>query len=168
MEAKESLQGNGFPEIGAWNFSGAWMLALGALPLPLHASRYHPQSSIFHPRGKKRIVCAMIRWTCFTTTVAVALVVAGCSSKPSKTSKSSTTSVSEKASAKPPKSSELHYPNTAKTNVVEDYHGTKVSDPYRWLEDDNSAETKAWVEAQNKVTFGYLHAIPGRDQIKAR
>jgi len=71
-------------------------------------------------------------------------------------------------SAKAPKASELHYPKTAKTNVVEDYHGTKVSDPYRWLEDDNSAETKAWVEAQNQVTFGYLHAIPGRDAIKER
>src|SRR5689334_6755479 len=62
----------------------------------------------------------------------------------------------------------LEYPHTRKGDVVEDYHGTKIADPYRWLEDDNSPETKAWVEAQNKVTFGYLATIPGRDRIKDR
>ncbi len=62
----------------------------------------------------------------------------------------------------------LSYPLTRKGDVVEDYHGTKVPDPYRWLEDANSAETKEWVEAQNKVTFGYLASIPGRDKIKDR
>ena len=60
------------------------------------------------------------------------------------------------------------YPKTKKVEQTDDYHGTKVSDPYRWLEDDNSAETKAWVEAQNKVTFGYLNQIPERAKIKAR
>ncbi len=60
------------------------------------------------------------------------------------------------------------YPKTKKVEQTDDYHGTKVSDPYRWLEDDNSAETKAWVEAQNKVTFGYLTQIPERAKIKAR
>lgn len=62
----------------------------------------------------------------------------------------------------------LQYPVTARTNVVDDYFGTPVEDPYRWLEDDNSAETKAWVEAQNAVTFGYLSAIPSRGAIKER
>ncbi len=62
----------------------------------------------------------------------------------------------------------LPYPPTARVEVVDDYHGTKVADPYRWLEDDNSAETKAWVEAQNKVTFAYLAQIPERARIKAR
>jgi len=62
----------------------------------------------------------------------------------------------------------LAYPPTARVEVVDDYHGTKVADPYRWLEDDNSAETKAWVDAQNKVTFAYLAQIPERARIKER
>jgi prolyl oligopeptidase len=63
----------------------------------------------------------------------------------------------------------LAYPVTRKDEtVIDDYHGTKVPDPYRWLEDDNSAETKAWVEAQNKVTFGYLEKIPGRAELRER
>lgn len=59
-------------------------------------------------------------------------------------------------------------PKTAKSNIVDDYFGNKVSDPYRWLEDDNSAETKAWVEAQNAVTFGYLKQLPRREELKTR
>jgi prolyl oligopeptidase len=62
----------------------------------------------------------------------------------------------------------IEYPQTRKVEQTDDYHGTKISDPYRWLEDDNSAETKAWVEAQNKVTFAYLNQIPERARIKAR
>ena len=62
----------------------------------------------------------------------------------------------------------LTYPSTPKADVVDDFFGTKVADPYRWLEDDNSAETKAWVEAQNKVTFGYLAGIPQREKIRER
>ena len=64
--------------------------------------------------------------------------------------------------------SPLSYPIARKTNVVDDYFGTKVPDTYRWLEDDNSAETKAWVEAENRVTFGYLEKIPQRPAIKQR
>ncbi|MBI1752481.1 MAG: S9 family peptidase [Acidobacteria bacterium] len=64
--------------------------------------------------------------------------------------------------------SPLSYPPTRKAEVVEDFFGTKVADPYRWLEDDNSPETKAWVEAQNKVSFHYLEEIPGRAKIQAR
>jgi prolyl oligopeptidase len=62
----------------------------------------------------------------------------------------------------------IDYPKTRKVEQMDDYHGTKISDPYRWLEDDNSAETKAWVEAQNKVTFAYLNQIPERAKIKER
>ncbi len=60
------------------------------------------------------------------------------------------------------------YPNTRKTDQVDDYHGTKVADPYRWLEDDHSAETAAWVKAENQVTFAYLDKIPYRSQLKQR
>lgn len=66
------------------------------------------------------------------------------------------------------KNERLNYPVTAKNDVVDNYFGTEVADPYRWLEDDNSAETKAWVEAENAVTFGYLESIPFRAGIKAR
>ena len=51
---------------------------------------------------------------------------------------------------------------------MEDYHGTMVADSYRWLEDDNSEETKAWVQAQNAVSFPYLEGLPGRNDIKDR
>ena len=60
------------------------------------------------------------------------------------------------------------YPQTQTGDTVDDYFGTKVADPYRWLEDENSPETKAWVEAENKVTFAYLDTIPERAAIKAR
>lgn len=61
------------------------------------------------------------------------------------------------------------YPETRKdTTVVDDYHGTQVADPYRWLEDDRSTETAAWVAAQNAVTQDYLAQIPYREQIKQR
>ncbi len=62
----------------------------------------------------------------------------------------------------------LTYPATKKGDVVEVLHGQKIADPYRWLEDPNSAETAAWVEAQNKVTFGYLEKIGKRASIRER
>lgn len=60
------------------------------------------------------------------------------------------------------------YPKTKKVSQTDDYFGKKIEDPYRWLEDDNSAETKAWVEEENKVTNSYLEKIPYRDKIKNR
>jgi prolyl oligopeptidase len=62
----------------------------------------------------------------------------------------------------------LDYPKAKTVDQVDDYHGTKVADPYRWLEDTDSADTKAWVEAENKLTFGYLEQIPQRSAIKER
>lgn len=59
----------------------------------------------------------------------------------------------------------LAYPETRKQAHIDEYHGVKVADPYRWLEDDRSEETAEWVKAQNEVTFGYLHAIPFREKI---
>lgn len=61
----------------------------------------------------------------------------------------------------------MSYPKTKKVSVHDTYFGTTVTDPYRWLEDDRSEETKAWVQAQNKVTQAYLRKIPFRDAIKA-
>lgn len=60
------------------------------------------------------------------------------------------------------------YPATARGSVVEQLHGVSVADPYRWLEDANSRETAAWVEAQNRVTRGYLDALPERASIRTR
>jgi prolyl oligopeptidase len=63
---------------------------------------------------------------------------------------------------------QINYPQTKKIDKVDSYFETKVSDPYRWLEDDRSPETADWVKAQNQVTFGYLSTIPYRNTIKAR
>src|SRR5690606_2108477 len=63
---------------------------------------------------------------------------------------------------------QINYPDTRKGGDEDDYFGTIIKDPYRWLEDDNSAETKAWVIAQNKVTEDYLSTIPFRDKVKNR
>jgi prolyl oligopeptidase len=62
----------------------------------------------------------------------------------------------------------LTYPHAKVVDQVDDYHGTKVVDPYRWLEDTDSADTRAWVEAENKVTFSYLDQIPYRHAIHDR
>ena len=63
---------------------------------------------------------------------------------------------------------QFEYPKARKVDHVDTYHGIAVADPYRWLEDDTSAETAAWVEAQNKVTFGYLEKIPFRSALTER
>ena len=62
----------------------------------------------------------------------------------------------------------MSYPETKKVDQADDYFGTAVADPYRWLEDDNAADVKAWVEAQNDVTFAYLEQIPYREKIRQR
>ncbi|HEX8515893.1 MAG TPA: prolyl oligopeptidase family serine peptidase [Bacteroidia bacterium] len=62
----------------------------------------------------------------------------------------------------------MTYPTTRKTDSADTYFGTTIPDPYRWLEDDKSAETGEWVKAQNKVTFDYLSNIPYRNKIKDR
>ena len=62
----------------------------------------------------------------------------------------------------------LKYPHSKKGGTIDRYFGVEVSDPYRWLEDDMSDQTKDWIENQNKVTFGYLDKIPFRNDIKKR
>lgn len=66
------------------------------------------------------------------------------------------------------KEAAIAYPETARGEVTDDYFGTEVADPYRWLENDTSAETAAWVKAQNEVTNSYLDAIPFKEKIAKR
>ena len=62
----------------------------------------------------------------------------------------------------------LNYPKAKKVDVVDDYFGTKVADPYRWLEEAESKETESWVDAQNRLTFSYIHSSPAYAKIKRR
>src|SRR5262245_50839300 len=62
----------------------------------------------------------------------------------------------------------IEYPRAAKGTVVDDYFGTKVVDPYRWMEDLNAPELKTWIDAENAITFKYLDALPDRDGLKKR
>ena len=62
----------------------------------------------------------------------------------------------------------MSYPSTRKVPVVDDYHGRKVADPYRWLEDTDSEETAEWIEAQNRLTRGYLDGLPSREPTRRR
>jgi prolyl oligopeptidase len=65
-------------------------------------------------------------------------------------------------------SSSIGYPSARRADVFDDYFGTKVSDPYQWMEDLNSAELKRWVDAENALAFGYLNGLQQRDTLKAR
>ena len=60
----------------------------------------------------------------------------------------------------------VNYPDTKKVDTVNTFFGESVADPYRWLEDDQSEETEAWVKAQNEATFGYLDNIPYREELR--
>src|ERR1700692_2745008 len=60
------------------------------------------------------------------------------------------------------------YPKARRSDQVDTYFGEKVADPYRWLEDVDSPETRQWVEAENKLTFGYLDTIPEREAVHKR
>jgi len=62
----------------------------------------------------------------------------------------------------------IEYPPAERQMVVDDYHGVKVPDPYRWLEDEESSQTQGWIKAQNEITFAQLDAIPARDRLVER
>ena len=66
------------------------------------------------------------------------------------------------------KQSSYDYPKTRKVDSVDVYHGVSVSDPYRWLENDQSIETNRWVKKQNRITNKFLKKIPYREKIKGR
>jgi prolyl oligopeptidase len=71
-------------------------------------------------------------------------------------------------SAVPAVAQTLQYPSARRSDVVDDYHGTRVPDPYRWLEDPDSPESRGWIEAQNRLTAAYLAEIPARATIRER
>ena len=62
--------------------------------------------------------------------------------------------------------SEFNYPTAKKIDHTDDYHGTIVADPYRWLEDTDAPDTREWIAAENEITFAYLNSIPEREWIK--
>ncbi|MGO2331492.1 MAG: prolyl oligopeptidase family serine peptidase [Pseudoalteromonas nigrifaciens] len=99
----------------------------------------------------------------FKQTLACAVLVAlsGCSEP-------TNTATNKEVKAPMSQANSVNYPVTKKGNVVDNYFGETLTDPYRWLEDDMSAETASWVKAQNKVTFSYLEQIPYRDKLKQR
>ena len=82
---------------------------------------------------------------------AITLLISACETKKEKTSDMAVT-----------------YPTTKKVDTVDTYFGTEVPDPYRWLEDDRSPETEAWVKSENEVTYGYLNKIPFKEEIKKK
>src|SRR4030095_7243160 len=73
------------------------------------------------------------------------------------------TSISTQNMIKP-----IKYPAARKSDQVDDYHGVKVADPYRWLADLESQETAHWVEEENNLSFGFLNEIPARNSLKER
>ncbi len=76
--------------------------------------------------------------------------------------------MTSESSPQTPDMARHEYPSTRAADQADEYHGIRVADPYRWLEDPDSEETRAWVKAQNQVTFGYLETIPERQQIRQR
>ena len=103
----------------------------------------------------------MKKQSLFLTSILVTSVLAGCTGNSVEQTSDTVASVQNKVQ-------KISYPVTHKGDVVDNYFGTEVADPYRWLEDDRSEETGAWVKAENKVTFDYLAQIPYRDQLRSR
>ena len=62
----------------------------------------------------------------------------------------------------------MNYPVARKSDIADNYHGVRVADPYRWLENPDSPQTRKWIEAENKLTQSYLSQVPNRDQMKKR
>ncbi|MFD2785845.1 prolyl oligopeptidase family serine peptidase [Hymenobacter rubripertinctus] len=102
----------------------------------------------------------------FTVPVLALASLAACRS--SQPSMPAATTAESKSMSAPTAKFVLNYPQTQKIDQKDDYFGTSVADPYRWLENLDSPETKSWVTAENKVTFGYLDQIPFRDKIRER
>jgi prolyl oligopeptidase len=110
------------------------------------------------------------------TAAIVAFLAAACSSGPSSKTIIATTPPSDDGDRDvappadpPPRQRRFAYPAARRDeSVVDNYHGTRVADPYRWLEDSDAPETRTWIEAQNALTFGYLDKVPERAAITQR
>ncbi|WP_371185937.1 prolyl oligopeptidase family protein [Thalassotalea maritima] len=102
----------------------------------------------------------------------LALLLSACSDNAPNTNNVADSSTSEKQVSEQKFAEQqaraLAYPDTRKGDTIDTYFEQQVADPYRWLEDDLSEETAAWVKAENKVTFGYLEQIPYREQVKTK
>jgi prolyl oligopeptidase len=98
------------------------------------------------------------------TLIAVSfLALAACESEPSMRVSDSNPAASAQVAA-----TKLVYPRAERQGVVEDYHGTQVADPYRWLEDPDSAPTRAWITQENALTQSWIQAVPEREKIEKR
>lgn len=107
-----------------------------------------------------------------TTSILVAgsiSILAACQSAKNSTpaTQAAAEPVTEEITQAMPKTS-FEYPITEKITHIDNYHGTEIPDPYRWLENDTTEAVANWVQAQNKLTFGYLNQIPFRAKIKER
>ena len=92
-----------------------------------------------------------------STSILLGLLLAGCAGAPARSSATAGVETSSRPA--------LAYPDSPRGDTVDEYHGTQVADPYRWLEEHDSEATAEWVAAQNEVTFGYLEALPARTQL---
>ena len=104
----------------------------------------------------------------FTQLLFASVLLAGCSETNTNTTEKDTMKSESSLQQGSLLAKPLPYPVSRKGDVTTNYFGTSVADPYRWLEDDRSDETVAWVKAQNAVTFDYLNKIPSRDKLKER
>jgi prolyl oligopeptidase len=124
----------------------------------MNLSRSNPRTPSTDSRPKARVLSATTL-ACSSLALAIAFAT-GCKSS-EELSPAATRAPSASVTA-------LAYPAAERGDVVDDFHGTRVADPYRWLEDPDSAASRRWIEAENAVTQKYLADIPERGEIRAR
>ena len=108
------------------------------------------------------------RFYCTTVAAAAILLVAGCTDESRKSSPSRHPAKLGDHELAAEAVAAITYPPARRGDQVDNYHGRQVADPYRWLEETDSPETRAWIEAENQLTFDYLKAIPARAAIHDR
>ena len=123
-----------------------------------------------HSRFTDRLKSQRLKW-CLVFSSVLVLTNLDCSLRVTQAEspvKTHTRQANERSVLWKRKMTDLTYPSTRRDNITDDYHGTTLEDPYRWLEDTESEETAVWVQAQNDITFEYLSAIPTRQPIVDR